>query len=219
MPGDGGITGELADPETIKAWIAAATSGGVCEGLESAYRSLAGDIARRAPVCRTSGRCCRFESWGHRLYVTGLEAAYTWVRLEASARPTAGDVESALSRGGCPFQREVLCGVHAIRPLGCRVYFCDETAVSWQEQASERYLRDLRELHDHAGLPYHYAEWRAMLRAFAGVAAGDSARASLTPGSAGSFGLSSSRTGDTGRGVGLTVEGRVPTRPEDEEQT
>ena len=34
------------------------------------------DIAARKPVCRASGRCCQFEKYGHRLYVTTAEVMH-----------------------------------------------------------------------------------------------------------------------------------------------
>jgi len=34
------------------------------------------EIASHGAVCRGSGRCCRFEEWGHRLYVTGVELVH-----------------------------------------------------------------------------------------------------------------------------------------------
>ena len=40
-------------------------------------------------------------------------------------RPVA---ESVDLNGPCVFQREKVCGVHGIRPLGCRVFYCQEEA-------------------------------------------------------------------------------------------
>lgn len=154
---------DLADAPTLQAWLRAATAGQAAMDLESIYRRLAGEVVARSPICTTSGRCCKFESWGHRLYVTGLEAAYAWARLEGHARPTAHTVRAALERGGCPFQPDLLCTIHTIRPLGCRVFFCDQAATQWQEDVYERYLREVRSIHDDQGVPYIYAEWRALL--------------------------------------------------------
>lgn len=214
----GGTSPRVADEHAVRAWLHAAWSGTVAEEIESLYRALSGDVIRRSPICRASGRCCRFESWGHRLYVTGLETAYAWCRLDSSCRPGPGEVESARARGGCPFQREVLCGVHAIRPLGCRVYYCDQTAQSWQEDTYERYMRSLRDIHDRSGLPYLYAEWRAMLAVFAEIGA-DAPTVVSVPGG---FPLSIGAGPSAGvRGVGLTIKGEAggAARPADESRT
>lgn len=188
------------------AWLAAVRSGPVRAELERVYARLADATLERRPRCDASGRCCRFEEWGHRLYVTGLEAAYTVAGLGGADRqrtaPMDRDAESAASRtvslpqapdaqgsngggngrvlldgaalgravgsGGCPFHIDSLCGVHPIRPLGCRVYYCDPTAQDWQQAQSEAMLADIRAIHDRHGLEYRYGEWRIMLGMFLG---------------------------------------------------
>ncbi len=165
--------GPLADRSQVEAWMLHATTSAGTE-LDGIYKDLAGEITARSPKCSASGRCCKFESFGHRLYVTGLEAAYLWARLGDAARPSEAAVNDARAAGGCPFQPERLCTVHAIRPMGCRMFFCDETARDWQEATYERYQSRIRELHDRLGIAYIYAEWRALLELLAatGVSSG-----------------------------------------------
>ena len=117
------------------------------------------------PLCLASGRCCRFEAHGHRLYVTGLEVAWFLDRLavEEGRALEAAAIDAAVERGDCPFLEGGRCTVHAIRPFGCRSYFCDPRA-GWQAAAYERWHARVRALHDERSLPYAYGEWRAMLR-------------------------------------------------------
>lgn len=146
-------------------------------GLESVYAEAARAIAERGPACWASGRCCNFDAAGHRLYVTGLETAYTVASLNAASNDssastlslpqfTTASLADAHARGGCPFQLRHLCGVHTIKPLGCRVYFCDRSAQQWQIDLSERLLADIRALHDAHHVEYRYAEWRSLLQLF-----------------------------------------------------
>ena len=58
-----------------------------------------------------------------------------------------------------------MCGVHAIRPFGCRMFFCDPTSTDWQNDAYERFHGQLKQLHQTLGVPYFYVEWRQALRA------------------------------------------------------
>lgn len=146
------------------AWLAAARDPGVAFELEAVYQMIADQVEARGPACWASGRCCNFEKAGHRLYVTGLEAAYTIARLESPLPPA--DLVAARRRGDCPFLSKNLCGVHAIKPLGCRVYFCDRTAQDWQKDLSERALDLVRRLHERHAIPYRYGEWRSMLDHF-----------------------------------------------------
>ena len=62
------------------------------------------------------------------------------------------------------FQAGGLCTVHAIRPMGCRVFFCQQGTEDWQRDLYEKYLNDLRALHDAHGVPYRYLEWRSALQ-------------------------------------------------------
>ncbi|HRQ73292.1 MAG TPA: hypothetical protein PLU35_09720 [Phycisphaerales bacterium] len=156
-----------------EAWLRAARDPQVSGELELVYAAVAREAGRRNPVCTASGRCCRFEAWGHRLYTTGLEAAFTMVSIDPALVPNEAGVARALARGGCPFQPATLCEAHEHRPLGCRVYYCDPTAQEWQRALSERMLREVRDIHDRHGVPYLYAEWRSLLFALASLTASD----------------------------------------------
>ena len=157
----------LPDASLRAVWLAAARDSTIAALLESIYADAATEIARRGPACWASGRCCNFERAGHRLYTTGLETAYTVIRLNASNPTlTAEALAVSLSRGGGPFQVNNLCGVHTLKPLACRLYFCDRSAQTWQHELSEHLLDRLKRLHDMHQIPYRYAEWRHLLAMF-----------------------------------------------------
>jgi Fe-S-cluster containining protein len=150
-----------SDRELAVGWLCAAEDPEVVARLEEVYTRTAEAISARGPACWASGRCCNFAKTGHLLYVTGLEAAYCVAR---AGRPlTVGSIELAQASGGCPYQAANLCGVHPIRPLGCRVYFCDRSAQVWQQELYERELGEVRAIHDRFGVEYRYGEWRSML--------------------------------------------------------
>lgn len=185
-----------AYPDPLAAhWAAAVERHDIRAELEAVYADVASEIAARGPACWASGRCCNFERTGHRLYVTGLEAAYCLAGLatrrehaapspqvglphplkviatpattEPIAQPlSARTLADARARGGCPMQVGHLCGAHHEKPLGCRVYFCDRTAQAWQQDLTERQLARVRSLHERHGIAYRYGEWRAMLERF-----------------------------------------------------
>lgn len=132
----------------------------VREAVRQVYADLQQEVDRRRPACAVSGRCCRFEEYGHRLYVTTLELATS---VHGLGQTKFVQASSEWDRTGCPFQVRKLCGVHAIRPFGCRMFFCDETATEWQNEAYERFHARLKALHDALDVPYRYVEWRAAL--------------------------------------------------------
>ena len=147
------------DHEFCQHVLDAAGRADVREAVGRVYVDLQVEVDVRRPLCVVSGRCCRFEEFGHRLFVTTLELAAFVHGL--------GKTDPARVQGwdgsGCPFQARKLCGVHAIRPFGCRMFFCDATSTEWQNQAYERFHARLKQLHEELGVPYFYVEWRAAL--------------------------------------------------------
>ncbi|GJQ28896.1 MAG: hypothetical protein HBSAPP03_07800 [Phycisphaerae bacterium] len=152
------------DDNPAPGWLLAARRPEIAADLEAVFTLVADQIEARDPSCWASGRCCAFGSAGHRLYVTGLEAAYTVARLESPLRRDALDL--AVARDDCPFLSANLCGVHTIKPVACRVYFCDRSAQAWQRDLAERAHALVRAVHDRHGVPYRYAEWRTQLALF-----------------------------------------------------
>jgi Fe-S-cluster containining protein len=135
------------------------------------YEHLQDAIDLRKPICNTSGRCCRFDEYGHRLFVTTMELA-TFVSdlpapIKSPATPSREQTAPPISKtqSACPFQIQNLCTAHKIRPFGCRVFFCDPTATDWQTQQYERLHGHLKRLHDELNVPYFYVEWRQALAA------------------------------------------------------
>jgi Fe-S-cluster containining protein len=127
----------------------------VRQAVANLYADLAAEIDRRRPLCVISGRCCRFEEYGHRLFVTTMELA-----AFIADRPASGKSQAAWSGKGCPFQAEKLCTVHAIRPMGCRLFFCDASSMEWQQNQYEQFHSRLKRLHEEMNVPYFYVEWR-----------------------------------------------------------
>ena len=77
----------MGNGELVAHWLASIVRDEVRAGLERVYADAAAAIAERGLACWASGRCCNFGKAGHRLYVTGLEAAYTVSRLPGVAVP------------------------------------------------------------------------------------------------------------------------------------
>lgn len=148
----------MIDPDLFQSVYAAAARSEVRAAVESIYTHLQRQIDSRKPLCNTSGRCCRFDEFGHRLYVTTMELATFVYGLEMSTR----DAQLSDS-SGCPFQIQGLCSVHPIRPFGCRIFFCDASSAIWQQEQYERFHTQLKSLHEALNVPYRYLEWRGAL--------------------------------------------------------
>lgn len=162
--------------DEIRRWLDAAGDESTAQAIDAIHEEIEATIVLHRPRCDSSGRCCRFEEYGHRLYVTGLESALVIRRAvgdaayapeQHSLRDPAQDDADPRIGPGCPFQIRALCGIHADRPAACRVYFCDTRWTSNMSVVAERAVGAIRRLHEELDVSYCYAEWRSLLNAFA----------------------------------------------------
>lgn len=123
--------------------------------------SLDARIAARKPLCTNRGDCCRFDTFGHALFVSAPELAWFLAR---SGQPLLAPADGSF----CPYQQGGECTVRAARPAGCRIFYCDAAAQHWQPAESEASLRDLAKIGERYGVPYAYGEWTDALRQLGG---------------------------------------------------
>ena len=121
------------------------------ERIDALYADVQRQIDARRPRCDVSGKCCKFDTFGHLLFLTTVELAAFDLRRPPNDLPDAD---------GCRYQINGLCTAHEVRPFGCRVFFCDITAEQWQEDQYEHFHTRLKHLHDELAVPYLYVEWR-----------------------------------------------------------
>ena len=177
----------MMDRRLWQDWKAAAERPAVDAALRDLYAQIDAAVAERGPTCWASGKCCKFDEFGHRLYVTGLEIAWFLHQVEQGG----AEVDAAASHGGrgiasggairlpqfaehagaCPYQIAGLCSTHQVRPLGCRIFFCQAGTEDWQQDLYERFLAHLQALHEEAGIEYRYMDWIAGLSEAAEAAA------------------------------------------------
>lgn len=141
----------------IAALVEASRRPEVIEAMKAFYAETDRLIAKQTATCWNKGNCCRFGEFHHRLYVTGLEVCY-YLAIGDPPPPVTADV--------CPHAYAGRCHARDRRPLGCRVFYCDPLAQGWQGPLTEERLARLRTLHKELHVPYVYAEWLTMLRAF-----------------------------------------------------
>jgi len=173
-------------PDQIRRWHTLATHPEVERFFVGARLRIADVVRVHRPICLASGVCCNFDRFGHRMYVSGLEAAFVVARIDAARRARAAnplrilDVDAARGRGDCPYlvtrsgdpSGSAFCGEHEERPLGCRIFYCDRGADGrgdeWQSDLYEAMHREIIALHEAVDAPYRYLEWRDALAAVAG---------------------------------------------------
>ena len=148
---------EISTAQLRDAVLQARSRDDVRVAIDALYAHLQDVIDLRQPRCDASGRCCRFEEFGHRLFVTTMDLAVFANQVQSIEVGTVG----------CAYQVDGLCSVHSIRPFGCRMFYCDPTAVQWQQEQYEYFHARLQRLHEQLGVPYFYVEWRQALAAIA----------------------------------------------------
>lgn len=121
--------------------------------LQEAFRALAAVYAKvdaETPRrgCRRCGECCHFETFGHRLFATYLEALYL---VAVSGKPPG-----KFDDDSCPYQRGILCTARSGRVLGCRTFFC-ESAGGAVSGLHERALADIRRISTEYAIRPDYA--------------------------------------------------------------
>lgn len=123
--------------------------------LDSLYAELDALIAADGPICRASGRCCRFREYGHTLFLSRLEAE----RLLEEG--WAGATEVTPEK--CPYQVDGLCSARERRPMGCRVYYCDGSFQERGRELAEDFVGRLKRLHDRLGRDWDYRPLHSFL--------------------------------------------------------
>jgi len=125
--------------------------------LEAVYASVDEAVKTTGTRCALSGRCCDFPRSGHTLFATALETDRILALNGAPPDPEA--------EGWCPYFRNRLCTLRELRPLGCRVYFCDpEYHGGPMCEVSETAHRALKKVHADLDVPYLYAPFLELLR-------------------------------------------------------
>ncbi|MFH1021966.1 MAG: hypothetical protein V1809_01090 [Planctomycetota bacterium] len=120
----------------------------VRSALEEIFRRLDAEIAAMGASCAACGDCCRFKESGLVLMASRVEVE----RLLA----TSGPPPHPWDGNACPYLADDVCTAREGRVLGCRIYFCAPRMKPLMPGLYEKYLRDLKSLHDRLGIPWEY---------------------------------------------------------------
>jgi Fe-S-cluster containining protein len=166
--------------------------------VEAIYKWLDEQIAAHqteAGVCDACGKCCDFESFGHRLFVTTPEMIFFADKINSSnviASPFGAkqsqtfDREKAEGRrkgeglprrpdkvgtprndygGRCWYQVENKCTVYAHRFAGCRI-FCCKGDTRFQSDLTEAVIKKFKAICEEFKVSYRYVDLPTALQNF-----------------------------------------------------
>jgi Fe-S-cluster containining protein len=130
----------------------------VIEAVEEIYQNLHLQPESSGQSCKACGKCCDFESFGHRLYITTPELLYFKTKL----------VENKISLlpmtdGACPYRKENQCSVYFWRFAGCRIFNCTGD-TDLQSSLSEGTIASCKSLCIQSGLEYGYMDLKSALQ-------------------------------------------------------
>jgi len=131
--------------------------------VQEIYQDIDRHIKAAAAHCENCGRCCNFEIFGHRLYVTTLEMLYFFQGIKGPAADSPFKNMKLSAGGRCPFQQGGGCSMRCFRPASCRIFYCRDLDVNFQNELTEQALQRLRRLHERYGAIYCYADLFAWL--------------------------------------------------------
>lgn len=143
----------------------------ICSEVKQIYDWLDSNIKSLNNQCAACGKCCCFESFDHKLFVTTPELLYfsknvknlkpmlTQTPLEArrQRRLTAAKGGPPLTGQTCPYLEGDKCTVRNYRFAGCRIFFC-KADKDLQNKLSEETIGKFKALCDKSNFPYRYVD-------------------------------------------------------------
>jgi hypothetical protein len=125
----------------------------ICDSVKQIYDWLDEQIKLFDADCSACGKCCDFDSFGHKLYITSPEMLYFYENLKPLQKMAAGR---------CPYQRQNQCTAREFRFAGCRIFFCKGNSEK-QNALCEEVIKKFKALCNEYDFPYHYMELSAAL--------------------------------------------------------
>ncbi|HUU93248.1 MAG TPA: hypothetical protein VM238_18795 [Phycisphaerae bacterium] len=133
--------------------------------LADVYARLESALGPAADTCRACGTCCRFKEGGIVLFASALEMANLVAALGMPRTGTFAAEGPVNSAWCCPFQEGNRCTARAVRPLGCRTYFCDPDAGPKGRGLHADALDEIRCIARAGAYPWWYGPARVYLAA------------------------------------------------------
>jgi Fe-S-cluster containining protein len=135
----------------------------ICDEVKKIYDWLDSTIKPLNNKCDACGKCCNFDSFGHKLFITTPELLYfmqnvTSGNVISSEGLKEAEVEKSIKKKVCPYLKDEKCTVRNFRFAGCRIFFCKEDK-NLQNKLSEETIEKFKALCDKFNLPYRYVDF------------------------------------------------------------
>lgn len=114
------------------------------------------DLAGRCDVC---GKCCDFDGFDHRLFITPPELMYL------AANHGTENIK-LMPTNRCPYNIDGKCTIYEHRFASCRIFYCNAD-VDFQGELSESALEKFKSLCTEFQIPYRYIDLATALNSLA----------------------------------------------------
>jgi Fe-S-cluster containining protein len=125
----------------------------IAASVQQVYNWIDDEVANNTAACDACGKCCNFQAYDHRLYVTSPEMIHFTANV--------GKVKP-MTKGYCPYLHEGKCTVHPFRFAGCRIFLCTGDS-DLQSRLSEEALEKLKEICEKFDIEYYYTDLKTAL--------------------------------------------------------
>lgn len=122
-----------------------------------------------AGFCDVCGKCCNFEGFDHRLFVTTPEMIYFAAKVgDENVNPPHVWRIKPMTTNRCPYQTNNKCTVYKFRFAGCRIFCCKGDA-DFQSGLSEMAVKKFKSICEQFQIPYRYIDLEVALNSFTGA--------------------------------------------------
>ncbi len=127
----------------------------IVDAVAEVYAFIDSRVAESDPSCNACGKCCDFDSYDHRLFVTTPELVYF-------ASHISPDPIKPMTTGLCPYNIKSVCSVYPHRFAACRIFSCTGD-VDAQNRLSEAAVAKLKSICEQFNIPYQYTDLKTAL--------------------------------------------------------
>jgi hypothetical protein len=122
----------------------------IAGAVAEVYEWIDSQIGQTASQCEACGKCCDFEDYDHRLFVTGAELIYFAAKIgPKKIKP--------MPAGRCPYNIDGECTVYPYRFGGCRIFSC-KGDKDFQSRLSEQAVEKFKAICEEFHIPYRYTD-------------------------------------------------------------
>ena len=126
-----------------------------CAAIQQIYDFIDSQAATLENSCTACGKCCDFENYDHKLFVTSPELIYFADRI-------APEKIKTMQNGICPYNENKKCTVYQNRFAGCRIFSC-KADKDFQSTLTEKALSKLKSVCKDFQIPYRYLDLKTAL--------------------------------------------------------